>query len=1170
MQFNTNPENTSKRTLEKDPQYFGAFLNMARHNVFIISNYLAAKFKPTNILDDDGKIKTSFLTDEIKDKPNHVYSHLTRLIPITKVFNTALLPVVEQKAEGFEQESIDFAKLATCIKDLFIELNEFRNDYSHYYSKHFIPTNIIRKKAIKPELADFLRLNFFTAIEYTKKRFEAVFENKHFNALTNEVLVDVDNMITQKGLVFFTCIFLEREYAFQFLSKIVGFKNTQTKEFLATREVFCAFCVKLPTDKFISSDDLQTTSLDMLNYLNRCPNELFDCLAPDFKKEFQPDLSASQQINVVANSTNDELPYENYDDYIKTITSKKRHTDRFAYFALQYLDNCESFKPEFQINLGKAILKSYPKIILGNEETREIVESIKVFGKLKSFYLNEFTTEEEKITEVRKMIRLKEEVSFVQYSPHYNLQENNKISISINAGTTFNKYYKTNRNTAQISVHDLPKIVLLEILQKGKVTDLINDFIGINKDKIFNLQFIEQIKNELAFEQPLYRKFHTNKVVDFDSEVYKNIDSEIASVKNILEDNKKLSIEDKKLLNEDLSSLYYWKYVENVENRKIKLDAVLTQHNLNTKQIPGRIVDYWLNIEITKNEITIKNIIKAEKKDCVKRIKDFANNKAPKIGEMATYLAKDIVANIIDENVKKKITGFYYGKLQECLALFANPEKKKLFLEICEKELNLFDEKSGHPFLSNLNFNAITKTTQFYNLYVTAKGTKTQEEKYYDRNKEQWKVKPKDVSWIYMTFYKKQKNEKTGKPETVILLSENMNNIPLTYKKLLQEKSNFTSWLHNLTVGIKRTEKDKPKPKVIDLPVNLFDAALVSLLKEKACIKADDTAVYNYSKLLEIWMKDTQPFYNGDREYIIYKDKPFESNIKFTPNTRPVFKDYFEKALKENITKQNSSRKMEKKQALTYFDVLKVFNSSITENEKVIRFYQTKDRVMQLMLNEILSAENTMHLQLKEISPTSEKSPLNQSVVIKQGITGKLSYDENGERVAKANDRKEITKAIIDSNRKRKDYGVFKKFISDKRLPELFEYFEEPEIEFSVLDNELKDYNRYKDLVFDEVFNLEKIIINSITNPQELADEILIGEFDNIQHDIYLDWLLKKQMISEADYIFLKTIRNAFSHNQFPPKVIVEKYITIEKSQQLTKLIFTLYKRKMEAIMIKF
>jgi len=81
-------------------------------------------------------------------------------------------------------------------------------------------------------------------------------------------IVDEDKKITPEGLVFFISIFLEREYAFQFISKIKGLKGTQYKNFIATREVIMAFCLNLPQEKIISSDQAQAFSLDLINELS--------------------------------------------------------------------------------------------------------------------------------------------------------------------------------------------------------------------------------------------------------------------------------------------------------------------------------------------------------------------------------------------------------------------------------------------------------------------------------------------------------------------------------------------------------------------------------------------------------------------------------------------------------------------------------------------------------------------------------------------------------------------------------------------------------------------------------------------------------------------------------------------------------------------------------------
>src|SRR5690606_37381833 len=139
------------------------------------------------------------------------------------------------------------------------------------------------------------------------------------------------------------------------------------------------------------------------------------------------------------------------------------------------------------------------------------------------------------------------------------------------------------------------------------------------------------------------------------------------------QNNQSTYVKDKEKLRLDKKALKYAQYVNEVNTRKEQLNKVLEKYQLDTNQIPSRIIEYWLNIDSVKKEHSIQNRIKAERKECKNRIKDLDKGKAPKIGEMATFLARDIVKLVIDKDVKKKITSFYYNLLQECLALYADP-----------------------------------------------------------------------------------------------------------------------------------------------------------------------------------------------------------------------------------------------------------------------------------------------------------------------------------------------------------------------------------------------------------------------------------------------------------------------------------------------------------------
>lgn len=1102
--------------LKETPWYFGAYLNMARHNVFLISNEIIEKLN-LNIkpLDNEEHISNSFIVKkELLDNnnPRLILSMLSRFMPAVKIFSSDLLH--KELREKSDNEGVDILGMTTFLKKSFTELNAFRNNYSHYYSSE---TQDNRKITVDEEFAIMLRKQFEFAVSIARKRFEGVIPAKSFDFVENTIAQDLfsdSNTITTRGLVFFNCLFLDKENAFQFFNKVSGFKDTRIYDFLATREVFTVFCVKLPHDKFVSEDPKQALQLDILNYLNRAPKELYNSLTQQGKKIFQPDLSELARNNIAENSTNETIAEYDYDEYIQAISTKKRSDDRFPEFALKYLDESDTFQFDFHIHLGKAITKSYEKAILGekpDENNRNIEKSIKTFGALKAYkklknedsedVMNSIIQEDE----FKKLFEEKDKEHFTQYAPHFHIQ-NNKIGLLSKLNKHNNrlpdKLYRPIPPDAFLSIHELPKVALLEILKKGKASELITTFLQTNKNVIYNREFIERVKSELNFEELQKVFFDENSPsLIYNNETEKTIEEIRNQLKKPIPENQKRNLRSK------LKSLIYARYVNDVNKRKEKLNKVLRKHQLDVSQIPGKIVDYWLNIKSVKKETIIRNRIKAEKKDCKNRLKDLTNGKAPKIGEMATYLARDMVNLVINEDVKKKITSFYYDLLQESLALYADPAKKQLFLDLCGRELKLFDKNIGHPFLADICFDKITKTKDLYRQYIELKGTKVKQEKTWDRKNNKFRVNEIDDNWIYNTFYSKTRDKKTGAENTDIKLPES--NVPLSYVRLNRDKSVFDEWLDSVSKGNKRN----PNPKPIDLPTNLFDDTLIALLKEK--VKTDENTKYNYSKLLALWMNETQPYYSFEREYTVFKDKPYQAIVCFNPSDKKPFKEHYFSTMGQTFAKRkNEDKRIQKHQVAT------VFKKAIEENEKAIRFYQTKDRITLLILNELIGKD--LKISLNELSPNADKSPLEAQIPIQEHIQGK----------------------IITDTRKRKDVSIFRKLVSDRRLYHLFEYYESERISYEDLRNELNDYDRYKEQVFKAAFDLEKAIINVATD-EEYDDIEAAGtkKGSNIQHHPYLNWLKSKNFVNEIEKEFLYNVRGKFSHNQYPEKDIVIKLI---------------------------
>ena len=1108
------------RTLNNDPQYFGGYLNMARHNIFSISNHVAKKLgNNVKELDDEEKIESSFLCDKANSKVSWelAYAITLRYFPLIKLFDYERLPEVEKSFET--NTGKDFETMSDTLKLLFKELTAFRNDYSHYYSTE---TETARKISISDTLAEFLRRSFQMAIAYTKVRFRDVLND--FSLAEKLVIVDSNNNITQTGLAFLTCFFLDRENAFQFIGKLTGLKGTQFDSYIATREVLMTYCVKLPHDKFISDDSKQAFSLDLINELNRCPAILYNVITTEAKKKFRPALDDIGLKNLLSNSSNnltDDI--ENYEEYVEALTKKVRHNDRFYDYALRFIDENNIFNSlRFQIDLGKLVINQYEKSLNGETVDRLVNENAMAFGNLSSLL-----DEEKVLNSIRKN---NSNVIFSQFAPYYNKnmnkigianKESKAIVISRSIGNELKINLKQPQPEAFLSIYELPKIILLEYLKKGESESLINDFIKFNNEKLLNKEFIDEIKEKLPKEQNAFQK---------------RVDTKKSSAYNI--QNLEILLTRKKVLNE-----------------------ILLPYNLNDKQIPKRILNHWLDITEVSESTEISGQIKLMKRGCIERLKTLTSfrktgkGKIPKIGEMATFLAMDIVDMVIDKDKKQKITSFYYTKMQECLALWSNPEKKSLFIAIVNNELKLY-EKGGHPFLKNLDLEKIEYTSEFYEKYLQEKGYKLVKEV----DNKTGRSRDVDKSWMERNFYSKEWNEKLQKQMTVVKLPVNKNNIPYSICKLGQAEYSFEEWFENIIKG--RCSSDRKKP--VDLPTNLFDQSLRQLLKVE--LKNQNVSFLSdayFNELFKLWWDarndGVQEFYASQREYEIYGEK-----LIFEPNSKQRYSEYYQKELESTFQQKTKDRNEERKTnkrlpQIQLNDIEKTFKRVLSENEKQIRITQEHDRLIILMIEELLEDGKNLNLKLKE----SDKL-LNQTITIKQKVKAKLSFNDLGEFI-KNNSKPEIERSITET-RKRKDYSVLRKFVYDRRLPELFEYFDDNEIPLEKLKVELDAYNNAKQLVLSKAFELEKILINKDKESIKLLN---VNNYVNIQHEPYLIWLKDKGIINQNDFTFLNIVRNTFSHNQFPQKRTVGIFLTEIKSNAFAMQISEVYMQKIDTILKK-
>lgn len=1079
---------SNKRTLAGDPQYIGAYLNMARHNVFLISNHIVQKFPDLGFarLTDDEKIcmgENILLHIFDENYPKHVeyrdgvFHYLKRFLPAIKIFNPEDAP--RPKPSGniplppLPLANIDYKGLHQFLRISFEELEALRNAYTHYYAFDVASgEDVERKQNLDVNLQKNVQYLFEKAPLYALCNFDTTHKKEDFHHLDQYRLFEGEgNKLTPEGLFFFICLFLERGYAFKFLKRFSGYKNENTGFFKATLKVFTTYTLKLPHEKLLSGDPKQALLLDMLNELGKCPKELYSRLKPEHQDLFKPQLDEAAQKNVMLNSITGYIEENELDLFLKDFSTRKRREDRFPYFALRFLDLTNALpNTYFQVRLGKLLLKKYIKPVAGIDVDRKIHKEVNAFGKL-----DELNNEEKILGQLKQ--GKENHVYFEQFAPHYHIS-NNKIGIYLaepNQRVSFPLLTEKEKiiqaiPQAFLSIHELPKIVLLDWLKKGEPERMVLNYIKTLTNSMYDYSKLEALRDKLEYDPETF-----TRRLDGQLKLYKKRFLKGFEKKKLNEENKKRA-----------------EYRDFLKARRILLDQALQEkygNKIQASQLSEKLLDYLMKIEPADLNKHIQHRIKSIRTETQKRKRAYDKKPQLKTGEIATYIARDFLNMVADEKIKEGITSVYYTQLQNKLAYFS--QAKEVLLTLCE-ECKLFTAREGHVFLTRDLIRNSRTITDMYGNYLDAK-----------------------MKWIETVLMK------TEHRKTVFYIPTDRP-VPYTLKKYGITTYDFKEWLMQKAV------------KPVDLPTDLFDDRIAELMKER--LKQNGIATEDkerFALLLNKYLRDdTQPFYNYERIYCCADGE------------------------KRTIAAQGKTSKE-----------LKQYGKQVEENEKKIRFVQTKDRLMRLMIESLMQSEPSLQLQeaitLQRIYPGSPDSPLESPAVFKQSVEYKIAEPGAEKNISK-------TKTIIAQNTKKsleeikeaagmpgaerkgyrwtaKDYGTFRRFVYDRRLSYLLEYFEGDEIPFSVLEWELKEYDKYREEIFDRVFELEKIIVAA--GKERLKTLAENRKYHEVQFDVYMSWIREK-MTGYDNLDLIQQVRNRFSHSEFPPPGITGVGLISKEKQE--------------------
>jgi hypothetical protein len=641
-------EHTEKRSttmsLKETPYYFSHYANMGRHNAYNIICYVSEKLLLTKKVNEEQLYQCELLSNKTyKNKPDKravACKLLCQHFPFLSHFS-------EKEINGSNKDS----EVMAALKSYLTDLNNFRNEYSHFGHEH-IHLNLQEVQEVFEHAVGHAQVRMQQTL--TEADFGSLHSAKYLNPLWGDAANENNN-----GIFFFLCLFLDKKYAFQFLGKLSEFKNT----FRARLEAFTQLCCRLPYPKLESAD----ITLDMLNELARCPKELYNVLSADDQKKFLAKEEAEE-----GEETDDNEPI------------MKRHGSRFPYFTLRHFEKTETGETEtmlkgiqFQLNLGRVHKEAaHKKVINGETRQHPILKEVHLFGRLADYQADAV---QKKLNPIeQKKLNPTDNPHFELYSPKYNIT-GNRIALSLTPYDS--QHLKTavqkliqgkdvkrfNHPQAILSIHELPALFFYNHLHRqGKIEHSPQELI---KDYIENFKkFIDDMQNGKIKPVEVKERFRK----------------------------KRHHTEEEKL---------------SMAKATAALQLRLNKYNLKVKDLPDACREYLLSYEerSTKKAVAYKLVqMQKETERRLRLLKDiqtngFRNRAGTRNGDLAQEIADDIVFLTKPQHQTdrskppKKINGMEYNILQKALAYFP------IYKEDLEGYLSMLKEAGSgrwtHPFL---------------------------------------------------------------------------------------------------------------------------------------------------------------------------------------------------------------------------------------------------------------------------------------------------------------------------------------------------------------------------------------------------------------------------------------------------------------------------------------
>ena len=1059
-----------------DKHFWAAFLNLARHNVYITINHINKLLEIRQIDNDEKVLDIKALWQKV-DKDINQKARLRELM--IKHFPFLEFAIYNNNKDGKQEEKQAKAQSFKSLKDclfLFLEkLQEARNYYSHYKS-----SESSKEPEFEEGLLEKMYNTFGASIRLVKEDYQYnkdIDPEKDFKHLErkedfNYLFTDKDNKgkITKNGLLFFVSLFLEKKDAIWMQQKLRGFKDNRGNKEKMTHEVFCRSRILLPKIRLESTQTQDWILLDMLNELIRCPKSLYERLQGAYREKFKvPFDSIDEDYDA------EQEPFRN---------TLVRHQDRFPYFALRYFDYNEIFTNlRFQIDLGTYHFSIYKKQIGDYKESHHLTHKLYGFERIQEFTKQNRPDEWRKFVKTFNSFETSKEPYIPETTPHYHLEnqkigirfrnDNDKIwpSLKTNSEKNEKSKYKLDKSfqaEAFLSVHELLPMMFYYLLLKTENTDNDNEIETKKKenknDKQEKHKIEEIIENKITEIYALYDAFANGKINSIDKleEYCKGKDIEIGHLPKQM-----IAI---------LKS----------EHKDMATEAKRKQEEM--------LADVQKSLESLDNQIN-EEIENVERK-----------NSSLKSGEIASWLVNDMMRfqpvqkdNEGNPLNNSKANSTEYQMLQRSLALYNKEEKPtRYFIQV-----NLIKSSNPHPFLEETEWEKCNNILSFYRSYLTKKIEFLN------------KLKPED--WEKNQYFLMLKGPKINR-KTLVQGWKNGFNLP---------RGIFTEPIKE---WFKRHQNDSEEYKKVEAldRVGLV-AKVIPLFFKEEYFKEDAQKEINNC---------VQPFYSfpynvGNIHKPDEKDfLPSEERKKLWRDKKDKFKGYKAKVKSKKLT----DKEKEEYRSYLEFQSWNKFERELrlVRNQDIVTWLLCTELIDKLKV-EGLNVEELKKLRLKDIDTDTAKKEKNNILNRIMPMQLPVTVYEIDKSFNIVKDKPLHTIYIEETGTKLLKQGNFKALVKDRRLNGLFSFVKtssEAEskskpISKSRVEYELGAYQKARIDIIKDMLALEKTLIDNDEN-------LPTNKFS----DMLKSWLKGKGEANKVrfqnDVDLLVAVRNAFSHNQYP------------------------------------